>query len=73
LQLGVQRDAFNGGTPNVAQKIADGPINMAPSKRKRKSCECTHDLIDMNHTNGKATTRPIKQFDKPTTRFRSQP
>ncbi len=71
LQLGVQRDASNGGTPNVPQKIADGPINMAPSKRK--SCQCTNDLINMNHTNGKATTRPIKQFDQSTTRFRSQP
>jgi hypothetical protein len=67
LQLGVKRDASIGGTPNVPQKIADGPINTARSKRKRRSCECTHDLINMNHKNGKATTRPIKQFDQSTT------
>ncbi len=73
LQIGVQRDASNGGTPNVPQKIVDGPINMAPSKKKEKSCECAHDLINMNHKNGKATTRPIKRFDQSTTRFRSQP
>ncbi len=38
--------------PNVPKTFADGPINMAPLKKKeRKSCECTlDDLINMNHT-----------------------
>jgi hypothetical protein len=30
--------------------FANEPINMAPLKKKVKSCEATHDLINMNHT-----------------------
>jgi hypothetical protein len=36
--------------PNVPKKIADQSINMAPLKKMKKSCELTHDLINMNHT-----------------------
>jgi hypothetical protein len=52
LQLVVQRGASIEGMPNVPKTFADGPINMAPLKKKeRKSCECTlDDLINMNHT-----------------------
>jgi hypothetical protein len=51
LWLGVQRGASIGECP-IFQKIDDGSINMAPSnkprKRKRKSCELTHELISTN-------------------------
>ncbi len=36
LQLAVQRGASIGECP-MSQKIGDGPINMAPSKKKNKS------------------------------------
>jgi hypothetical protein len=31
-----QRGASIGGMPNVPQKFADGPINMAPLKKMKK-------------------------------------
>ncbi len=32
------------------QKIDDGPINVAPSKKKeKKKCDSTHELINMIH------------------------
>jgi len=34
--LWVQRGASIWGMPNVPKKIADGPINMAPLKKKEK-------------------------------------
>jgi hypothetical protein len=38
------------GHAQCSKRIADGPIiNVAPLT-KRKSCECTHYLINMNHT-----------------------
>jgi hypothetical protein len=47
LQVGVQKRCFNWGMPNVPKKLADGPINMAPLKKKmKKSCECTHELYN---------------------------
>jgi hypothetical protein len=36
------------GACPMFQKIADGPINMAPLLNWKKSCECTYDLIKMN-------------------------
>jgi hypothetical protein len=36
--------------PNVPKKIPDRPTNMALEKKRKKSCESTHDLINMNHT-----------------------
>jgi hypothetical protein len=36
LQLGVQKRCFYWGMPNVPKKFADGPINMAALKTKRK-------------------------------------
>jgi hypothetical protein len=62
-----------GAHPMFHKKLLMGQSIWLLQKEKEKSCECTHDLINMNHTNGKATTRPIKQFDQSTTRFRSQP
>ncbi len=32
-----------------SKKIDDGPINMARSKKKKKSCDCTYELININH------------------------
>ncbi len=37
LQLGVQRGAFIVEFPQCPKKISDGPINMAPSREKKKS------------------------------------
>jgi predicted RNA-binding protein len=49
----VQRVASIGGVPNIPQKIGDGPINMAPSKQKKKikekKSECTRELIKINN------------------------
>jgi hypothetical protein len=50
LQLGVKRGASIGGMPNVSKKVLVGQSIWLLSKRKRKSCEHTHDLINMNHT-----------------------
>jgi hypothetical protein len=36
--------------PNVPKKIADWSTNTAPIKKKQKSSELTHDLININHT-----------------------
>jgi len=36
LQLGIQKRCFYWGMPNVPKKFANGPINMAPLKKKRK-------------------------------------
>ncbi len=43
------KSCFYWGHAQSSKIIADGPINMALLK-KRKSCERTHDLINMNHT-----------------------
>jgi len=43
------KSCFYWGHAQSSKRIADGPINMALLK-KRKSCEGTHDLINMNHT-----------------------
>ncbi len=40
---------FYWGHAQCFKKNAGGPINMAPFKKKRKSCEPTHNLINMNH------------------------
>ncbi len=50
MQLGVHKSASTGGMPNVPKTIADGSLNMAPLKTKKKSCEGRHDLITMNDT-----------------------
>jgi hypothetical protein len=34
--IGVQGGAYIGGMPNVPKTIADGPINMAPFKKREK-------------------------------------
>jgi len=41
-----------GEVPNVPNLFVDGPINMAPLKKKKivPECEQTHDLINTNHT-----------------------
>jgi hypothetical protein len=46
LQLGVQRGASIGRSVQYSQKIADGPMNMALSKRRR-SYERNHELSNM--------------------------
>jgi hypothetical protein len=52
LKLGVKRGASKGECSQCSIKIADGPMNMALSKkRKRKrSYECTHELINISQT-----------------------
>jgi hypothetical protein len=40
---GSLKRCFYWGHAQCSQKIADGPINMAPFKKRKKSCECTHD------------------------------
>ncbi len=38
------------GHAQCSKRIADGPITNVAPLTKRKSCECIHDLINMNHT-----------------------
>lgn len=38
------------GHAQFSKRIADGPITNVAPLTKRKSCECIHDLINMNHT-----------------------
>jgi hypothetical protein len=49
LQLGVQRSDSIRGMPNVLEKLLMGQ-SIWLLFLKRKSCELTHDLINMNHT-----------------------
>jgi hypothetical protein len=49
---GVQTGASIWGHAQCSKKIADGPINMAPFLKKRKSCELTHDLISWSASQG---------------------
>jgi hypothetical protein len=48
---------FYWGVPKVPKKIGDGPINMAPSKKKKNS-EPTHEVINMNHTMSPKNSAP---------------
>jgi hypothetical protein len=49
LQLGVQRGAAIGECPMFPKKFEDWLNNMTSykkeKKKKRKSCECTHELV----------------------------
>ncbi len=42
-----EKTCFNWAMPS-SKNFDDGPFNMVPSKKKH--CEHTHELIDMNHT-----------------------
>jgi hypothetical protein len=48
-QLGVQRSASICAVPNLPKALVLGQPIWSLPKRKRKS-ECTHKLINMNHT-----------------------
>ncbi len=48
---------FYSGSAQCSKKIDDGPMNVAPSKKK--SCEGTHELINLNHTQSYSNNQRI--------------
>jgi hypothetical protein len=53
LQLG-SKEVLPFESVQCSKRIANGPMNMALSKKKKKSFEHTHELINMKHTMSKS-------------------
>jgi hypothetical protein len=53
---------FYWGVPNVPKELMIGQSIWLLHRKKGKSCECTHELIDMNHT---MSHRYVTIFNQP--------